>query len=163
VVILTTEDGGDLPDSAEVCLGEVCQPLQPSALASRALLAPSGSQATFSELAPGAYPVEVRNVAPYEGTAGSLRVEAGETTTVALTLRQLPSTETPVPTETTEPTEATSTATPTATATTPVTGLPSTGTGDSGTTTSGLLLIVGAIALTAAGWMFVRRSHSRMV
>lgn len=121
IVSVSTEDGGALPPSTTVCLGAICQQADKNASisAARALLAVGDTTFTFT-IAPGTYPLTVRDAAPYGDIATTVTVEANASITVPLTLAR-----TVVPTSTPGGSPS---PTPQATGTdAPITNLPNTG------------------------------------
>jgi hypothetical protein len=78
---VVTSDGSPIPDDASVCVAGSCQSLDDIAAAA----APSGTSATFADLAPGSYPLTafIGAAQVFDSTIG---ITAGETTTVTITL-----------------------------------------------------------------------------
>ena len=171
-VILTTSDGGDVPDTTQVCVGTVCQTV--GAGASAAAVSPT--TLTFSDLAPGTYPVTVTNDAPYADAASTVTVTAGETAQITITLEAAaapttiatrPGNATPVTTVTVVPTQGTGggvvvpTSPPTSgggvapskpnasSGGTTVKALPNTGAGDHGGSSTSLVMLLLAMVAVA--------------
>jgi hypothetical protein len=180
-VTLVTSDGGDVPDTTQVCVGSACQTV--GAGASAAAVSPK--TLTFSDLAPGTYPVTVTNDAPYADAASTVTVTAGETARITITLEAVaapttvatePGNATPVTTVTVMPTQGSgggvvvptnapsnsgggvTPSKPNAPAGgTTVKALPNTGTGQGGSSTSLVLLLLAMFAIAAAGTFAWRR------
>ncbi|HEU0166121.1 MAG TPA: hypothetical protein VFQ54_13830, partial [Thermomicrobiales bacterium] len=171
---ISTGDGGDVPDSAQVCVGDVCQTV--GASVSSAAVSPA--TLTFGDLAPGIYDVTVTNAAPYQNSAGSIAITAGETTTSDIVLQVAavtvaptrPGNATPITTVTVAPTNPSSggdggggsaPSNPGApSGGTTVRALPNTGSGSSGSNGS-LLLLLSALAITGlGGWAAIRRRRN---
>jgi len=158
VITLVTADGGAIPDTTRVCVGDACQTFG----ADFAAAAVTGSALTFP-LDPGTYPVTVTNAAPYADASGEITVRAGETATLTLEMvapaapTNTPSA-TPTPTATSTRTLAppTATVTPTTAPMAPVTTLPNTGAGPHATSPALLLLLttigIALLMVAAAGW-----------
>jgi hypothetical protein len=114
---LSTEDGGEVPPSATICLGILCQTADQFRVA-----ADAGALFTFS-VPSGSYALTVHDAVPYADLATTISVADGETLTVPLVLTLAP-TPTPGPMEPISPTAAA--VSPTASAA-PITNLPNTG------------------------------------
>ncbi|HEU0164400.1 MAG TPA: hypothetical protein VFQ54_05095, partial [Thermomicrobiales bacterium] len=176
---LSTADGGNVPDSTQVCVGggtDVCQTIG----ASLSAAAVSPTTLTFADLAPGTYDVTVTNAAPYQDTAGSVVVTAGEATTSDIVLQLAEVTTTVEPTQ---PGAATPIATGTITPTqAPANGggggaapakpnvpsggapavkaLPNTGAGGGSSGASLTMLVLAIIAVIGAGVLNWRRRRT---
>ncbi|HEU0164342.1 MAG TPA: hypothetical protein VFQ54_04805, partial [Thermomicrobiales bacterium] len=93
-LILTTSDGGPVPNGAIVCVGDQCQ-----AVGASVSSAAVGTTLTFVGLDPGTYPLTVTNAAPYLDATGSVTVTAESTTNASIVLQLAAVTVTTVPTE----------------------------------------------------------------
>lgn len=160
IVNVSTEDGGTLPPSTTVCLDDSCRQADNNATmnsGARALQAMSAVSFTFT-IAPGTYPLTVRDATPYGDIATSVTVEANSSITVPLTLARSEVTPTPVTTTTPTPKpDATSTAAP-------ITNLPNTGA--SITSNDGVWRTAGvagglALLFLLAGLVMQRRNATR--
>jgi LPXTG-motif cell wall-anchored protein len=179
---LTTADGGDVPDSTQVCVGSVCQTV--GASVSSAAVSPT--TLTFTNLDPGTYAVTVTNDAPYANAASTVTVTAGETAQITITLEAVaapttvvtePGNATPITSVTIVPTQGSGggggvvpTSPPTsggggvtpsrpnaATGGTTVKALPNTGSGQGGSSTSLIMLLLAMLAVGTAGTLAWRR------
>ena len=141
VVTVVTSDGSPIPDDTEVCVGEQCQSLDAIAAAS----APSGTSATFSDLAVGSYPLTVL-IDRVQFYTDSITVVANETANVTVVLPQGAATPSPV-----DPDEGPVDGPP------PVTSLPSTGAGTDPSWAAYLVLLGGAALVSLAGGLTWRQ------
>jgi hypothetical protein len=181
-VTLVTSDGGDVPDTTQICVGDVCHTV--GASVSSAAVSPT--TLTFTDLAPGTYPVTVTNDAPYADAASTVTVTAGETAQITITLEAVvapttvatqPGNATPVTTVTVAPTQGSggSAEIPTSppangggggvvpsnpaapTGGTTVKALPNTGAGHDDSSSSMLFLLFAMLGVGGAGMFAWRR------
>jgi hypothetical protein len=176
-VTISTADGGDIPSSAEICVGDVCttiSEIEASGLTAADL--PSGSEVVLVGIPIGTQRVSVTGAAPYLDYSGSVGIIAGQSIPFAIVLQPV---DDPTPTATNAPATPTATSepgdpdVPTATPTQPandtdtpsatepsgegddpdqpIDTLPSTGTNTGSPGTSTLILLIVAFAVTAAG------------
>ena len=132
VVTVVTSNGSPIPDDTEVCVADQCQSLDDIAAAA----APSGTSATFSDLAAGSYPLTVL-IDGVQVYADTITIAADETIEVTVVLPQGAATPSPVdPGETPAP---------------PVISLPSTGSGTDPSWATYLVLLGGAALVSLAG------------
>ena len=161
-VTVRTDDGGDIPGGAQVCLDGACQPIG-GAIASVAAFQAAAPERSvvFDGLVPGVYSVNVTDVSPYEEYAGVVTVEPGVTTSLDVVLSRAQA-----PTQTPDPATPTATTPPGTVAPTPsagatgVTGLPSTGAGGQ-TGQNALALALAAVTLGLVTWALAWRRSTR--
>ena len=144
IVTVIISNGSPIPDDTEVCLAGQCQSLDDIAAAA----APSGTSATFSDLAAGSYPLTVL-IDGVEVYAETLTIAADETVEVTVVLPQGAATPSPV-----DPTEGPVGGPP------PVTSLPSTGAGSDPSWAAYLVLLGGAALVSLAGGLTWRQRRS---
>ena len=161
-VTVRTDDGGDIPAGAQVCLDGACQPIG-GAMANVAAFQAAAPERSvvFDGLVPGVYSVNVTDVSPYEEYAGVVTVEPGVTTSLDVVLSRAQA-----PTQTPDPATPTATTPPGTVAPTPsggatgVTDLPSTGAGGQ-TGQNALALALAAVTLGLVAWALAWRRSTR--
>ncbi|MGC4107643.1 MAG: hypothetical protein QM753_15085 [Thermomicrobiales bacterium] len=146
ILVLTTVDGGNVPDTTRVCVEDTCQIVGDIVFGGGSARVPVG----FSGLQPGDYNVWITHTAPYDERAGGIRIVADEVETIEVVLLL------PTPTSV-----ASVTSVPAVTATTPPTAaaaiasLPNTGVGGGSSSMLPVLLTLAlgtVLAMTGIAW-----------
>jgi hypothetical protein len=172
-LIVTTSDGGTIPDTSRICIADQCTTAGAST-ASVSAAAISGSSFTFTSLPSGPQAVTITNDVPYADLTTTATVVAGGTITVNVTLvpsaaPTAPDSGNATPVTTVSPTAVVSVPTaPTApTGSSPsgttVKALPNTGTGSNASSSAGLFVLLGAMMVTMVIAAIAYRRRSRHV